>query len=186
MQTKPKSNTVTTTTVDATGRVITFTVRGAGPEGKDASFEVDVSTLSEANRNRALLHGITQRISDRAAMARNTTTGKAASPADKFQAMKSLADHYTSGAADWSPARADGATGLDSIMLAAVVEATGKTHEEIRVMIQTQSTAKGVTPKAFLAALAGSKLVAPIVARIRGEQAGVDGDELLADMMGGE
>lgn len=186
MQTKPKANSIVTTALSADGTAIEWKVRGAGPAGTDAGFELRLDAVSEANKRRAMLHGFVQRITDKAAMARSTVTGMAAAPIDKYNAMKALAEHYGSGSADWSPARAEGAVGLDSITLAAVVEATGKTTEEVRSMIDAGAAKAGVKPSAYLAALGSSKLVAPIVARIRGEQAGIDGDDLLADMMGEE
>lgn len=180
MQTKAKSNSVITHAPQEDGSIL-FNVKGAG------EFRFDPAKTSEANQRRAMLHGFVQRIADAAAMSRNTTTGQAASPADKMAAMQRLVSHYESGSTDWSPARAEGkAGGLDQVILAAVVEATGKTTEEVRAMVAKGAEGKGITPKAYLAALGTAKLVAPIVARIRGEQAGEDGDDLLESMVSGE
>lgn len=101
MQPKEKSNSVVTSSWDLLTGIITFTVIGAAA-GKLVFNAAEVAG-SEAykaltdNGKRALVHGFTQRISDRAAIGRDKTTGTSASPADKFAAMKALAEHYASG-----------------------------------------------------------------------------------------
>lgn len=101
MQETKKSNSVVTSTFDLATGIITLAVVGltdgvikfdarqwANPEAYDA--------LSD-NGKRALLHGGTQRLSDRAAIKRDTVTGQSATPAEKHAAIKSLADHYANG-----------------------------------------------------------------------------------------
>ncbi len=177
MQTKPKSNSVVTHTVSDAG-VITFAVVGAG------SFGIDPAVIHASNLSRFQRHGIIQRISDAAAKGRDPTTGKSATPQARFDAMKRLADHYTSGAEGWSPARVEGALALDQIILAAVVEATGKTTEEVRAMIAAGAEKGAVTQKVYLAKLGEAKLVKPIVDRIKGAIApAIDADDALDAMM---
>lgn len=187
MQSKPKANSVVTSALvpegatHSTATAIRFTVEGGGV------FDLPLVAVHPDNLRRATIHGLVQRVSDRAAKGRDPNTGKAAPAADRFAAMKSLADHLASGSAEWSPARAEGgATGLDSIILGAVVEVTGKTREEIRALIAVGAERQGIKPSAFLAALGASAKVAPVVARIRGEAAGVDGNELLEQLVLGE
>jgi hypothetical protein len=180
MQTKPKSNSVVTVSrPEDRPSVIVFHVLGAG------DLEFDLTKVSVPNANHAAIHGFIQRVSDAAAKGRDPKTGASASPSVKYGNMKRLVDHYMSGAETWSPARAEGAAGgLDQIILAAVVEATGKTPGEVRAMVAAGAEKNSLTPKAFLAALGTSKLVKPIVDRIRGEQVPeVGGDDLLAGMM---
>ena len=105
MQTKPKANSIVTTTLADDGSAITWTVLKAGPDGADASMTLKFAACSEAVQRRAMVHGFSQRIMDKAAISRNPATGKAASPADKFAAMRGLVDHYMSGSGDWSPAQ---------------------------------------------------------------------------------
>lgn len=187
MQTKAKSNSVVVTTLQPDGATIRFEVRGAGPDGAAATFDFNVDAVQDANRRRALIHGFTQRISDKAAISRDTATGRPASPLDKYNAMRKLADHYLSGADTWSPAVTERALGLDSIILGAIVEVTGKTHDEIRAMITAGAAKAGVKPGEYLAALGTGKLVAPVVARIRGERTtGVDADAELDALMAGD
>jgi hypothetical protein len=100
-QEKPKSNSVLTSTFDTVKGLITITVIGL----KDGAIELDVrklcgeaayDALSELGK-RMLGHGGTQRLSDRAAIARDKITGQSATPADKYVAIKSLRDHLASG-----------------------------------------------------------------------------------------
>lgn len=81
------------------GQLVRFSVKGAG------ELVLDVAKVHAANRARAELHGFVQRISDAAAMARDSRTGASATPQEKFEAMKRLVEHYASGSESWSPAR---------------------------------------------------------------------------------
>lgn len=173
-----KANSVVTQAVDAATGVVTFKVLGAG------EFGFNPASASEVVRSRAMLHGFVQRIADAAAMSRDTKTGAAPSPLARLAAMKRIADHYATGSVEWSIPRAPRVDTLDSVILAAVVEATGKTEAEVLAMVERGAAGKGMTTKAYLAGLATAALVAPIVARIRATEArGVDGDGLLAGMM---
>lgn len=87
------------------GAVITWQVKGAG------ELKLDLARVSAANRERAALHGFVQRVSDAAAMARDSKTGASATPQEKHAAMKRLVEHYESGAEGWSPQRASEGVG---------------------------------------------------------------------------
>lgn len=81
------------------GQLVKFAIKGAG------ELVLDVAKIHAANRTRAEMHGFVQRISDAAAMARDSKTGASATPQEKFDAMRRLVEHYQSGAEGWSPAR---------------------------------------------------------------------------------
>lgn len=81
------------------GQLVRFSVKGAG------ELVLDVAKVHAANRARAEMHGFVQRISDAAAMARDSKTGASATPQEKYEAMKRLVEHYQGGSEDWSPAR---------------------------------------------------------------------------------
>ena len=177
MQTKPKSNSVVTHTVDPVSGDITFQAIGAG------SVTLKLASVSDVVKGRAMRHGLIQRVSDAAAISRNSTNGQPATPATKLASMARLVDHYNSGAEGWSPERVEGSgPGLDTLVIAAVMEATGRDEAAIRAMVAKGAEEKKITPRAYLSALAGAKLVAPIVDRMRAEVAGVSGDDLIADM----
>lgn len=178
MNAKAKSNSVITTTV-ADG-VITFHVKGAG------DLALPLASIHDSVRQRAMIHGFIQRVSDKAAIPCDTTTGLPATAATKLAAMRALVDHFMSGTEEWAPKRAEGAVrksaGLDALAIAAVVEATGKDEAAVRELIKKGADAKSCTPVAFLAALSAAAKVAPILARLREEQAAkteLDGDDLL-------
>jgi len=181
MQTKPKANSIITVSrPEDRPSIILFEVKGAG------NLEFDMEKVHASNTARAAIHGFIQRVSDAAAKGRDPKTGASASPSTKHANMKRLVDHYMSGAETWSPARTDGATALDQVILAAVVEATGKTHDEVRAMIAAGAQKGKLSERDYLKALGTAKLVKPIVDRIRGEGVVADGDDLLADMMAPE
>lgn len=92
-QAKAKTNSVLTTTWDSS--VLTIEVLGAG------SIMFDMTKASPGNRAQAERHGWTQRLADRAAIARNQKTGQPATPQVKYAAIAELAAYYESGAEDW-------------------------------------------------------------------------------------
>lgn len=178
MQTKAKSNSIITHSVDEAGNV-TFHVKGAG------DIILRVAGISDANRVRAMRHGLIQRVSDAAALSRNTANGQPATPEAKLAAMTRLVEHYNSGSEAWAPEREGGSgPGLDGLALAAVAEATGKSVADVVTLVTVSSKAKGVTPRVYLATLTTAGKVAPILARMRAEGSGVDADEELAGMAG--
>jgi hypothetical protein len=178
MQEKAKSNSVVTTQVREDGAIV-FTVLGAG------TIVFDPASAHDANRTRAMRQGFVQRIVNAAAIPRDTTNGKPAAPADKFAAMKALADHLASGSEAWGPARAGGkakAPELDPIMIAAIAEATGKDPAAVCAHIKSLAENRKVKESAILAVLGATAKVQPILERLRAEaaeSAGLDGDDLL-------
>ncbi len=95
MQTKPKSNSVVTHRRLDDGR-LEFTIVGAG------KFEFDPARASQANRERAMIHGWLQRITDAAAIPRDKETGASATPDAKMARMKALAEFYEGGGVEWN------------------------------------------------------------------------------------
>lgn len=177
-QTERKS--VITTTVSDDLTYITFHVKDVG------DLTLDMLKCDKKILDRARVHGFIQRVSDKAAIARNTDTGLPVSPQEKFEAMRAMVDHFMSGTTEWNIKRAEGAGrksgGLDGIAIDAVAEATGKTPAEVRDIIKAGSEAKKVTPAVYLAALSNAAKVKPILERMReeaAERAELDGDELL-------
>ena len=93
-----KSNSVITHEASSDG-IITFHVVGAG------SFKFDPAACTDEVERMAALHGYVQKISDKAAIGRDAKTGKSATPAEKFAAMKAMAEHLQGGGA-WSTRQA--------------------------------------------------------------------------------
>jgi hypothetical protein len=189
VQKKPKSNSVVTSEVR--DGVIVVTVLRGGAQGENVELRLDPKAVHEANRVRAMQMGLISRIVDRAAKSRDTTNGAPASPHSKYLAMKEIVEHLASGAETWGPERATSgrAPGLDSILVAALCEATGQSRDEILERIGRGAEKRSVTKSAYLAAACEAATVKPIVERMRAEQAaglGDEADELLDEMMGGE
>ena|ERR1700740_706466 len=189
MNAKAKSNSIITTQIPEGTNTIVFTVKGAGGanehgQATDATLTLDLLKVAESVKARATIHGFIQRVSDKAAISRNTENGQPATPQEKFEAMKGLVDHFMSGSEEWAPSRAGGSGrkpgGLDIIVLQAVAEVTGKDVAAVRGMVEAGAKAKAITQVQFLAALGSSGKVAPVVERMRAEAvADLDGDELL-------
>jgi hypothetical protein len=165
---KPKSNSVIST--EQRGTSLVFKVRDAG------EIELDLQLVSQANRERATLHGFVQRVSDAAAIPRNTETGASATPADKLAAMQRLVDHFNSGSEEWSPTRQAG-VGSDGLLLQSLMR--------LKPEVAKVDLEKFLEPldKAAKAALLASSAIAPIAAELRAEAAkrsGVDVEDLLS------
>lgn len=182
MQSKPKSNSVITHDVKHDFGTVTFTVLGAG------SFEFHVSAmvgdavewkeLPEAAR-RAMCHGFIQRISDRAAIGRDPDTGKSATPQDKYDAMRELADHITA-TGEWNLPRAAGtAAPKGGILLTALCRLfPTRPRDDVKKWLAAKSAAERT-------ALRKSDAVARIIREIEDAAGkGVDGDALLDELNG--
>lgn len=81
--------------------VIAFTIAGAMDDGADATITVDTAKLADEITERAMYHGLVQKISDAAAL------GKDATPSDKYHAMQAVADRLIAG--EWKQSRGEGA-----------------------------------------------------------------------------
>lgn len=157
----------------SSGSLIVFKVEGAG------ETTLDLSKLSNVVADRALQHGMIQRIRDAAALSRDDATGASASPADKLAEMKALCDHYNSGAVEWSPAR-DGVSrtsGQVVLLTRALCELfPEKDSAVLRAKVQEMKPADRV-------ALMASPKVKPIIDRIQADAVkGVDAEALLAGL----
>ena len=181
MNAKSRSNSIITHEIDTSGLrpTITFHVRGV-PE----PLVLDTVNLSHAIRERALLHGLVQRISDAAAIPRDTATGLSATPEEKHEAMSALVGHYMSGTPDWTLNRASGDGPIGGLTIRAVAAVQGLSVTEMRTRIEELAEKRGVTTRAILAKLAKSQAVASKMEELRGEHggSGLDGDELLAEL----
>lgn len=174
MQTKAKSNSVITTKLGPDNNSIIFTVKDVG------EIELSLALMSDENRQRAMIHGMTQRISDAAAISRNPETGKPADAADKFAAMKSLVVFYESGTKEWTRKRVEGGAGYSNGLLA---ECLKRLHPE-KPAERIAAYLKGLKPSER-AALLNSDKIRPIAEEIRAEAAEaskVDVDALLAGL----
>lgn len=139
------------------GNTIRFHVKGAG------FVDMRLDAVSESNKDRAMIHGFIQRISDAAAIGRDPETGKAADPATKLEAMSRLVAHYETGTTEWSRVQAAGPRG--GLLFEALCRMyPDKAADAIRTYLD------GLSDKQQ-AALREDDEVAPVIAAIKAEKA---------------
>lgn len=138
--------------------VIRFVVKGAG------DVMLDLSKVHADNLQHAAIHGFIQRISDAAALPRDTTNGQPASPEAKLTAMKRLVDHYESGTEKWSRVSEAGPRGGYLFEALCRMYAVSRTADQIRAYLD------GLSDKEQ-AALREDDEVAPVIAEIKKEKA---------------
>lgn len=174
MRTKAKANSVIThelRTVEE-GSQLVFKVKDAG------ETTLDLWKVHSGVKERAMLHGLIQRVSDRAAISRNTETGKSATAGEKLNAMAMLVQHYNAGNEAWNLAGTGGGPSAEfTLLLDALCEVyAAKPREELGKWLKARSASER-------ASLMESKQLKPIVERLRAQSAkGVDVDELLSGL----
>ena len=134
--------------------------------------------LSPELKQQAMVHGLVQRVSDRAAMSRDGSSGKSATPEEKFEAMKVLVDHYNSGSAAWNLSGGERGPSDEVKLLATALSELYplKGLDELTAWVRKRS-------KDELAALTTGEKLKPIVERLRSERAkGVDAEALLGEL----
>ena len=161
--------------------VLTFTVDGAG------TFSVPMATLSDDIRDRALVHGLVQKISDAAAISKSELPADATEAANvKMSAMQSVAERIVDG--DWSKRSGDGTGPVAGIIYRAFEEwalalaAKGKktvTSAAIRAVYDAKDRAEQL-------ALRNVPEISTIIERMKSERGtgatAVDTAALLADL----
>ena len=175
---------------------LSFKLHGAGlgdGAGVDTpvldELKFDPQLCDESVRKFAEWHGWEQRLRDAAAKPRDEKTGKSASPAEKFAAIRKLAEHYLSGAKEWNlrtgPSAGAGRAGeslasdkqLLKQALSIYLPTVGKERTAEQIHFSVEKMDKGQ-----ISALLAQKEVAEIVLRLREERAvelEIDAEELL-------
>lgn len=171
---KLKSNAVVTANWE--GTTLTLSVKDAG----DVVFQMD--GVSPALIERAAMHGFEQRLRDRAAIQRDVKSGESATPQDKFNRIKALADHYAAGG-EWEMRSAGGGGKKSEAdwILEALADVQCVEVEVMSARVDAAAEKRGITRKAYLQAVATSPAVAKRVAEMKyGNSAGAD--EMLGDL----
>ncbi len=176
METKKRANSVISTRVDENG--VVFSVTGVG------ELSLPFGELSDAVKHRAMIHGLIQRVSDAAALSRNTETGQSATPQDKYNAMRDIVEHYRTGTTEWSVKRASGTgeTRENGITLRALAAVQGADVATMRERVERLAEKQGVTTRAILAKIATQPAVAAKIAELRAQTVAVDADAMLAEL----
>ena len=169
-------------TVDVTDNGLTFIVNGAG------DFTLTFSSLTDDLRHKALIHGLVQKISDAAAIA------KADLPADpveaakvKFEAMKAVADRLAEG--DWSKRAGDGSGPVAGIIFRAFAEFVANAAKAKKRPAPSEAEIRAVydvKDRAGQLALRNVPEIAAIIERMKSERGGaaakVDASALLGEL----
>lgn len=153
-------------TVEPTDNGLVFTVGSAG------SFTLNPTALGEDIRSRAMLHGLVQKVSDAAAIAKSELSGDAEKDAaTKLAAMQSVAERLANG--EWSKRSGDGSGPVAGIIYRAFEEwalamaAKGKkeapTAEKLRSVYDAKSRAEQL-------ALRNVPAIAKIIERMKSER----------------
>ena len=142
-------------------------------------LRLDMTRLHAEVLARATQHGLVQRISDRAAISRNTETGKPATADEKWAAMKELVDHYESGSADWGMrATRSGTTGAGVELLVECLMEIYPTKG--REALKAWAMKRTIVDRA---ALLASEKIKPIADRLRAEAVeGLDAEAMLGEL----
>lgn len=176
-----RANAVVTTTWDDRTRTFTFGVAEAG------TFEFRPDDVAEAVADRARLHGFVQRISDGAAMSRNTETGLPATPAEKFARMKAIADHLQT-SETWAMAKGVGggrkADDGGLVVMAMVRAGLVADVNAANAAIADLAIKRGIDRKEAVKLFAGTPEVQVAIGQIKGERAKTDAAGLMAELMG--
>jgi len=193
MQSKRKQNAVVGHTVDDSGKIEFKSEAG--------SFIVDMMVLSADVDfkmlppliQRAAIHGVIQKVSDRAAIGRDPETGASATPEEKFAAMKECADRLMSGG-PWN-AVATGGTGSQGGLLYRAMKAiypnawsdrtSFATYIMQKALSESERLKRKVSETDVRAGLMAVKRVAKEIDRIRqeeGKTVGIDAGGMLQEL----
>jgi len=173
-----RKNSVISTVIESS--IIAITVAGGGDDGADATISVDVSKLDSEITERAMYHGLVQKISDAAAL------GKDASPSDKYAAMSAVASRLLDG--DWKQSRGEGAGPVAAVIFRAFSQWAVDMAKAKKVDAPSAETLRKVYDSKTRAEQLALRNVAEIAAIIETLKAAktpaksVDTDALLGDL----
>lgn len=144
------------------------------------SLAVDSAALNPSIVEAATLHGLKQKLCDAAAINRDPATGKPATIATKYEAVREVFDRITSPDGTWNKIR-EGGNNSGGLLLTALVRmyAGRKTRDDLTAFLASKTDAEK-------AALRKNAKIAAIIEEIRAERAtddeGVDSDAILEEL----
>lgn len=182
MQTKPKANSIVTSTLREDGCIV-FNVAGEG------SIVFNPTKAFPSMRERAEYHGWNQRIPDMAAIPMTDKEGniipKATRLRMKFDKMKRGVEHYESGVDQWNLVSTGGG-GARSITIEAIARCKDVEYDAAVEMVEAYAERKhGGDTKKALAEMRTSPKVAQAILDIQRERlpvAKADADAMLDEM----
>ena len=146
-------------------------------------IDLSVDELTPAMRTMAMLHGLKQKLVDAAAISRDPETGRSATTADKYRAVKAVYDRLTGPNPSWNAVRGEGSSmWAGGLLFAALAQLyPAKPLDALREYLSGLTLAQQ-------AALRKNPRVAPVIEELkaaRAAAAGDDGDEPGADLLAG-
>lgn len=141
------------------------------------TITIDPTKLSDAIRTQATLHGLKQKLVDAAAIARDTATGRSATAKDKELAVREVYDRITKPDGTWNKVREAGATAVGGLLVAALMQMTGKDKPAILAFLANKTNEEK-------AALRKNPKVAAIILELQQAAANpdIDTDALLSEL----
>ena len=144
-------------------------------------LRVHPESLHPEIQRAAMLHGLKQKLVDAAAISRDTATGRAATIATKYNAVREIFDRITGEAPSWNKPRAGGGGGQGGLLARAIARYKNVPVEAVKAhldrLTDAQKQALRVDPR-----------IATIINELRAEgakPAGIDTDALLGGLDGG-
>ena len=141
---------------------------------------VFVDQLAPEIQRAAMVHGLKQKLVDAAAISRDTATGRAATIATKFDAVKEIFDRITGENPSWNKPRAGGAGGQGGLLARAIARYKSVSIEQAKAYLDrltdAQKQALRVDPR-----------IAAVINELRAESAkpaGINTDALLDGLDG--
>ena len=136
-------------------------------------------SLAPEIQRAAMLHGLKQKLVDAAAISRDTATGRAATIATKYDAVREIFDRITHATApSWNKSRTGGAGGQGGLLARAIARYKSVPVEQAKAYLErltdAQKQALRVDPR-----------IATIINELRAESAkpaGIDTDALLGGL----
>ena len=143
-------------------------------------LRVNPAELAPEIQRMAMLHGLKQKLVDAAAISRDTTTGRAATIATKYDAVREIFDRITGENPSWNKPRAGGSGGHGGLLARAIARYKSVPVEQAKAYLDrltdAQKQALRVDPR-----------IATIINELRAESAkpaGIDTDALLGGLGG--
>ena len=142
------------------------------------TLRVHPESLAPEIQRAAMLHGLKQKLVDAAAISRDTATGRAATIATKYDAVREIFDRITGENPSWNKPRAGGAGGQGGLLARAIARFKSVPVEAAKAYLDrltdAQKQALRVDPR-----------IAAIINELRMESAkpaGIDTDALLGGL----
>lgn len=142
--------------------------------GNGSELRLELGQLTADIATQAMWHGLKQKLVDAAAISRDPDTGRSATIADKYDAVREVYDRLLAG--EWNKTREGGGGSGGLLLRALVIAYPNKTREALIAYLDGKS-------KVEQAALRKTAKLAAIIDELRVASAGdIDTDELLGEL----